>query len=338
MFIPKSILLEQEALNYETGRRIKLRCEEKGIPFKILNSNRVLIEGDNAKEKYEKAKDTLVVGVRKTLEFENCKPSAHYQLPLVTGCMGMCEYCYLNTRLGNRNYIRIYVNTEEILEKAKLYIEKRKPEITIFEGAATSDPIPVEAYTKNLEKAIIFFGKEEYGRFRFVTKYPLVESLLELPHKGHTEIRFSLNTDTVIQQYEHRTASRIQRINGLVKAMKANYPAGVIIAPVFIYENWKTEYTSLLEELRQKMEAEKVGQTPTFEVITHRYTMAAKNRIQDFYPDTTLDMVEENRKFKYGQFGYGKYVYKPEQIQEVKDFFQEKIKAYFPESKILYII
>lgn len=49
-------------------------------------------------------------------------------------------------------------------------------------------------------------------------------------------------------------------------------------------------------------------------------------------------MNEEERKYKYGQFGYGKYVYPKESISEIKDFFEENIKEIFTNCEIKYII
>jgi len=49
-------------------------------------------------------------------------------------------------------------------------------------------------------------------------------------------------------------------------------------------------------------------------------------------------MEDKDRKFKYGQFGYGKYVYTKEQLAEMKDFFQLELKEVFPNSVIKYII
>lgn len=46
--------------------------------------------------------------------------------------MGMCEYCYLNTQMGKRPYTKVYVNTEEILNKAEKYSRERLPEITVL--------------------------------------------------------------------------------------------------------------------------------------------------------------------------------------------------------------
>lgn len=65
-----------------------------------------------------------------------------------------------------------------------------------------------------------------------------------------------------------------------------------------------------------------------FEVISHRFTKRAKDNILSVFPKTTLPMVEENRKFKYGQFGYGKYIYKDEELQNIKKFFRDSITKF----------
>ena len=75
-----------------------------------------------------------------------------------------------------------------------------------------------------------------------------------------------------------------------------------------------------------------------FEVITHRYTTRAKERILEIFPDTTLPMNEEDRQYRHGQFGYGKYVYPKDIMQAVKAFFSEKLPEYFPDCEIKYII
>ena len=181
MFNPKRVIFEKGTLETEVGKNIyNMVKDDKNIEIIHSASNRVKtnIPGDNLHDQYREGKKTLVVGIRKSLKFQCCKPSAHYQLPLVCGCMGQCEYCYLNTQLGDKPFVKVFVNIDDILNQAKKYIDERLPDITIFEGAATSDPIPVEPYTHSLKKAIEFFGKEEYARFRFVTKYNDVDSLL----------------------------------------------------------------------------------------------------------------------------------------------------------------
>lgn len=334
MFLPKRVIFEESALEYEKGRKLLELFQNEKIEIKYSSSGRITgIPGKSSQDMYGEGKNTLVIGVRKTLKFESCKPSAHYQLPLVSGCMGMCEYCYLNTQMGKRPYTKIHVNIEEILEKAKEYIAERTPQTTIFEGAATSDPIPIEPYSGALKSAIEFFGNEENGLFRFVTKFTEVDSLLDLEHNGRTTIRFSINTNKIISSYEHRTPSFEQRLNAAIKTSKSGYPLGFIIAPVFLYENWETEYLSLLEAIRNN-----IGTNVMFEVISHRFTKRAKENILSVFPKTSLPMEEELRKFKFGQFGYGKYIYKDEELNYYKNFFKEHISNLFGAESINYII
>ncbi|MFD3156916.1 spore photoproduct lyase [Haloimpatiens sp. FM7330] len=340
MFVPKVVIFEKGALDYELGDKMYNKFKnDSSVEVIEISSNRVgsHIPGENMYEKYRAGKKTLAVGVKKSLKFQTCKPSAHYQLPLVSGCMGQCEYCYLNTQLGNKPFVRIHVNVDEILNQAQKYIDERSPEITIFEGAATSDPVPVEPYSNALKKTIEYFGNEELARFRFVTKYNDIDGLLDARHNGHTEIRFSLNTDRIINEYEHFTASAEKRIEAAVKLAKHGYPIGFIIAPVFMYENWKEEYKELIDMLYDAL-PKNLNMPIGFEVISHRYTTKAKNTILQIFPETTLPMNDEERKFKYGQFGYGKYVYSKEQLQEMKEFFKVELDNKFKNSDIKYII
>lgn len=336
----KRVFFEKEALDYPMGRQIYQRMKDDGFEVQFLRShNRVTgIPGNTPREAFFQGKSSLVVGVRKTLDFAPCKPSAHYQLPLVTGCEGICEYCYLNTQLGKKPYTRIYVNVEEILSQAAVLISQRKPEITLFEAAATSDPVSVEPYSGSLARAVAFFAEQEYGRLRFVTKFTCIESLLELNHQGHTRIRYSINSDKVIRSYEHRTPRLQQRLQALSRIIAAGYPSGVIIAPVILAPGWRQDYRELLQQL-----ADYLDYSPeldfAFEVISHRFTARARSNILEVFPQTDLPMDEtSDRKYKYGQFGYGKYVYTDELLAEMKDFFTEQINRLFPQAAINYLI
>ncbi|MPM41686.1 Spore photoproduct lyase [bioreactor metagenome] len=188
-----------------------------------------------------------------------------------------------------------------------------------------------------MKRTIEFFAKSEYGRFRFVTKFDDVDTLLDIEHKGKTEARFTINTRKVIEDYEKRTGSREKRIEASVKMMKSGYPVGYIIAPVFMYENWEEDYRNLLIYLSEKIPSN-LKYPITFEVISHRYTTRAKNIINEVFPDNTLPMKDDDRTYKYGQFGYGKFVYPKESLSYMKKFFTENIEEIFPDAEIKYII
>lgn len=340
MFIPKRIIFEKDVLSYPIAQQVMEMFKSKpGIEIIHLSSNRIKehIPGDDLYTQFRQGKKTLVVGTKKSLKFQSCKPSAHYQLPLVSGCMGQCEYCYLNTNLGDKPFIRVHANVDDVLNQAEKYIKERSPKITLFEGSATSDPIPVEPYTHALQKTIEYFGGHNHGRFRFVTKYNDIDTLIGIAHNEKTEARFSINTSYIINTYEKGTASRDKRIEASIKMAEAGYPVGFLIAPVFIYPNWQKEYCELLHILKEKL-PKQLKFPVTFEVISHRYTTVAKNRILQVFPESTLPMNDEERKYKYGQFGYGKYVYPSEELSQIKTFFSDQIEKIFSNKEVKYII
>jgi spore photoproduct lyase len=341
VFVPHRVVFEEAALEYPIGQKIWqiFKTDYSKTTVEILKAKQRIsgMRGITPREAYAEGKRTLIVGVRKTLNFQSCKPSAHFQLPLVTGCMGQCEYCYLNTHFGKNPYIRVYVNLDDILNQTRNYIEQRKPDPTIFEGAATSDPVPVEPYTGSLAETIGFFASQEHGSFRFVTKYTDIESLCAIQHQGKTTVRFSINTEHIIKSYEHATPSLPKRLEAAQKICQADYPLGFIIGPVITCEGWKQDYLNMLSMVSQYLSGRE-KQKLSFEIISHRYTTRAKNIIHTIYPHTSLPMDDDKRQYKYGQFGYGKYIYPHEQMQEIKDFFIHNIKAFFPHASLNYII
>jgi len=58
----------------------------------------------------------------------------------------------------------------------------------------------------------------------------------------------------------------------------------------------------------------------------------------EVFPDTTLPMNESERKFKFGQFGYGKYVYPKSTLEEMDELFRRELDKYFPGAKVEYLV
>ncbi|WP_255298392.1 spore photoproduct lyase [Brevibacillus dissolubilis] len=331
------VFFEPGALEYPLGKELYARYEQEGIPIKMTTSHNQVrgIPGETDTEQYRNAKRTLVVGVRKTMKFEQSKPSAEYAIPLATGCAAHCHYCYLNTNVGTKPYIRVYVNTDEILAQAQKYIKEREPEITRFEAACTSDPIGIEHITGNLKRTIEFMGEQPLGRLRFVTKFHHVDSLLDAKHNKHTRFRFSMNADYVIKNFEPGTSTFEQRIEAAEKVARAGYPLGFILAPLYWFEGWQEGYTDLLERLSSKLSDEAKSDL-TFELIQHRFTKIAKSLILARYPKTKLEMNEEERKYKWGKYGKGKYVYPDLKAHALKAHMEKEIQRLFPMARIEY--
>lgn len=336
-FVPELVYIEPKALDYPLGRDLKEKFDAMGIEIRETTSHNQVrnLPGENDFQKYRMAKSTLVVGVRKTLKFDTSKPSAEYAIPFATGCMGHCHYCYLQTTMGSKPYIRTYVNVEEIFEAAERYMKERAPEETRFEASCTSDIVGVDHLTHTLKQAIEYFGRSDYGRLRFVTKFAHVDHLLDAEHQGRTRFRFSMNADYVIKYLEPGTSRLEERIEAAVKVAEAGYPLGFIIAPIYLYEDWKEGYRVLFEKLHEKLPASATDDL-TFELIQHRFTKPAKRVIQKNYPMTKLEMDEEKRKYKWGRYGIGKYVYQMDEQADIQQTLGGYIEQYFPNAALEY--
>ncbi|MDQ6598239.1 spore photoproduct lyase [Bacillus salipaludis] len=336
-FIPQLVYVEPGALDYPLGKELVTKFEDMGVEVRETTSHNQIrnLPGDTDFQRYRIAKSTLVIGVRKTLKFDTSKPSAEYAIPFVTGCMGHCHYCYLQTTMGSKPYIRTYVNLDDIFEAAENYMKERAPDPTRFEASCTSDVVGVDHLTHTLKKAIEFFGQTEYGKLRFVTKFAHVDHLLDAKHNGRTRFRFSMNDDYIIKTFEPGTSRQNERIEAAGKVAEAGYPLGFIIAPIYLHDGWKQGYKEMFEKLESEL-SNTAKKDLTFEMIQHRFTKPAKRVIEKNYPMTKLELDESKRKWKWGRYGIGKYVYTDEEQEDIKDTLGSYISTFFPQAKIEY--
>lgn len=334
---PDRVYFEPATRKTTIGKRVLEYCERNGIPILETTSHNQVrgLPGKDERSKFAAAKKTLIVGTKKSLKLDVCKPSAHYQFSLMTNCPGVCEYCYLFTTQGKKPYVRVYVNMEELFDTIDRYIEKRLPHATVFEAASTGDPLGVEHITGSLKDTIEHFGKLKRGKLRVVTKFSNVESLLDAKHNKNTRFRFTINSNYVIENFEHNVDSLSERLTAAEKMARAEYPLGFIIAPIMLHDNWKSEYKEMIELLYSHMPL-KEKSFFTFELIQHRFTMNAKKVIEERFPRTKLDMDPDKRVKKWGKYGRVKYIYSKQEANEIKEYISSLIKKFFPHAHIQY--
>lgn len=340
LWMPRRVLFTPDALEEGYGREILERVESLNIPVELLTSNRITgLRGADERETYRLAKTTLAIvkAPPSQLKLQPIPPSADWQFHLAQGCPAHCHYCYLAGSLSGPPVIRAYANLPEILENLPNYIQPGK--LTTFEASCYTDPLSIEHLTGGLQKTIAFFGTLPDAQLRFVTKFTAVDQLLQVPHNGHTRSRISINAPEVARRLEGgvpRVEARIAALRKLALPRSEGggaYPTGVVLAPIMPIPGWEQHYTALLDQL-----ADALAFAPdiSFELITHRFTEGSRDLLQQWYPNTTLDMSEANRTKKFNKFGGTKYVFEKGIMQQMKSFFYEGIKSRLPQAQILY--
>jgi len=312
------------------------------LPVEELPRDRLTgLRGEDERETYAIAKRTLAVVVAPPSHFKlsPIPPSADWQFHLAEGCPAHCQYCYLAGSLSGPPVVRVFANLPEILENLPPYEARGNGAEQSFEASCYTDPLGIEHLTGSLAETIRWFGTRAQARLRYTTKFDNVDSILNLPHNGHTRCRASVNADAVSRRFEGGVATVPRRLAALRRlAMPrteggGGYPVGLVIAPIMPEGDWRADYGKLLDD------AEVALNFPcdlTFELIMHRFTSGSKEVITSWYPNTKLDLDEATRDQKRNKFGGVKYVHVRDTMREVRAFFESEIARRFPRARVLY--
>mgnify|MGYP000207101421 CR=1 FL=1 len=332
MFKPQFIYFEPNINDYELGR--KLMNKYKDIPkFEIDNHNNIEEMRNKPNKEFANMKRNLIIGVRKTHKYVENHKTSDFLVPYTSsGCTASCLYCYLVCNYNKCSYLRLFVNREQMLDKIIKTAEKADRNLN-FEIGSNSDLILENTITNNLEWTIKNFSQTKKGMLTFPTKFDMVDSILNLNHKGKVTIRMSVNPEEIINRVELGTSRLENRIKAINKLKEAGYKVGLLIAPVIFVENWKELYLNLIQRLSREL-SYKVKKELFFEIIFMTYSYVHTKINEEAFPNA-INLYDRNLMKSRGR---GKYMYKDDLRNEGKKFFIDNLHKYFPESKIEYIV
>lgn len=326
-----AVYYEPDSLSYPLGKQLKDQFSAlPWVPVESHNSIAEMQRQENAM--FPSMKRNLIVGIRKTHRYVENHKVSDYLVPYTSsGCTAMCLYCYLVCHYNKCAYLRLFVNREQMLDRLiKKGTRSQRP--LTFEIGSNSDLVLENTITGNLIYTISRFAEEGVGKLTFPTKFHMVDSLLDLPHKGNVIFRMSVNPQPLISRIELGTSPLQQRIEAVNRMCEAGYPCGLLIAPVMLVEGWQAMYTALLEQLQEGL-SQKMRQQMFIEIIlmTYSYVHRAINR--EAFPQA---MELYDSQLMTGR-GRGRYCYRPEARAGAEAFFRSEIRRILGDVKILYI-
>ena len=351
LWVPKQVLITRSAAEQPYAAEIIRRCEAAGATnIEVLPGDRLTgLAAGTGREAYARAKSTLAVvvappSVRKP---QPIPPSADWRIDLARGCPAHCQYCYLAGSLSGPPITRVYANLDEVLDGMATHAGRgtvtsgtaaRGHEGTTFELSCYTDPLGIEHLTGALATAVSRVGAGAYGpdiALRFTTKFAVLGDLPDLDHQRRTRVRFSVNAAAVARRFEGGTSPTPDRLAALRTLALAGYPVGLTIAPVMPVPGYADEYGTLLEQVATALHG-----VPdldlTAEIITHRFTPASKDVLLSWYPQTKLEMDEDQRSQKRSKFGGVKYVYPRAVMAELRSWFETALAERLPAATLLY--
>ncbi|MBM4079442.1 MAG: hypothetical protein FJ278_07060 [Planctomycetes bacterium] len=157
------------------------------------------------------------------------------------GCFHKCGYCSYGRAIA------LALNVEEILEhvdglmakvQQKVYVQDNETDALILEPEYGLCRALVEHFARLKDRYIILFSKSDN-----------VDFLLNLDHKGHTIMLWSLTSPLVSRRIDRGTATTEERLAAARECQQAGYPVRLKLKPIIPVANWRQEATDTLEKL-----------------------------------------------------------------------------------------
>jgi spore photoproduct lyase len=225
--------------------------------------NRVALEAADLLELHQRGKRTLVLGVhrsavRQSQEDGNTCPNYCHFSPYGF-CPYGCHYCYLAGTQGVRfsPTVKVFVNLPEIMAEVDR-VARSIGQPTAFYLGKLQDGLALDPLTGYSRTLVPFFAEHPFARMTLLTKSLDISNLLDLDHRGHTILSWSLNPDEVIAQFEENTPPLAARLAAMKACAAAGYPMRAVIMPIVPIAGWEAAYARLLESLLSQVPLERL--------------------------------------------------------------------------------
>jgi DNA repair photolyase len=193
-----------------------------------------------------------------------------------------------------------FVNYDKMFKEIVSFDRLNVPDVLrVLNLGELCDPLAVEDITGFAEEVIPFVAEEtNKAKLLFLTKSDRIDSLLDLTHRNKTIISFSVNTDKVYQQLEHRTASPEARLMAAKKLQQTGYEIRIRIDPVIYYSTWKKDYIDLVEKIFTYVKPERIT------IGEYRPSKGLASHISSRFPDSPLlrinsGLISDGTKLRY---------------------------------------
>jgi spore photoproduct lyase len=174
-------------------------------------------------------------------------------------CPYDCKYCYLAGTPGVRfsPAVKIFLNLGEMLSQIdRAAASAGQP--TAFYLGKLQDGLALDPLTGYMRTMIPFFAGQRFARLTLLTKSADVENLLDLDHRGHTILSWSLNPPEVSRIFEANTPPVESRIEAMCRCAAAGYPIRAVVMPVIPVPDWDLVYSGFIEQLLNRVRLERI--------------------------------------------------------------------------------
>ena len=158
------------------------------------------------------------------------------------GCFHRCAYCFVDP------HFLIACDLETLADRIPEYCA-RYPRQKLFKFDNWTDTIVLEPEYGASALLVPLFAELDERYLLLYTKSDNVDHLLNLDHKGHTIINWSLSTRAQSRTIEINTPDTLARIEAMRRCAAAGYTVRARISPIVPLAGWRAEFSDLVDAL-----------------------------------------------------------------------------------------
>ena len=212
----------------------------KNQNFKIQKSNPSLIIAEKKENFVLKTPDNFTIGFKKNYYFSH-----------MLNCIYDCKYCFLQGMYNSANYV-LFINYNDFKKKISQIANNSKEPICFFSGY-DCDSLALEKLTNFVDSFLDFFRKFNNIYLEIRTKSSNIEIFKKKEVAKNIIIAFSLNPDSIINNFEIKTPSLNKRINSILELQRMGWQIGLRFDPIIYTKNFKNIYNDFFETIFEKL-------------------------------------------------------------------------------------
>jgi spore photoproduct lyase len=238
------------------------------------------------------------------------------------GCFHKCRYC------PRGRVSTIMLNVEEWMERVDQLLADN-PWQKVIRFDVETDCLILEPEYGICRDLVEHFAEMDDRYLILFSKSDNVDFLLDLEHKGHTIMLWTLSTPIVSRRIEVDTATTEERIEAARKCQAAGYPVRFKFKPIVPTRNWRQDATDMLEKLFAAVQPDNLS----METLFFRNTEELKNMFDEELLDPEFVKMMEEHEAKNGIDDPYKSIPEPFRI-EIYEYYAAEVKRLSPQTPI----
>ena len=289
LYNPEIIFIDKDCVDLPLTQRV-LRNAASVIHRVVDSKEEVLSEIKLSRDPVSEGKKYVLI-TRQKGDFVKrcpCTPNyigcRYYIINSDLNCPLDCTYCILQLYLDH-SLVTIHANSDDLWKDLDRFFEKVGRRTVRIGTGELGDSLVLDHLTERSKDLISYFRRKKNALFELKTKTVNIRHILKTDPADNIIIAWSLNSERMAGEEEHRAPSVADRIQAAASVADRGYRLAFHFDPLIFYYGWKDGYGEVIDKLFRTIKPEQIA---WISLGSLRFPPHLKNIIRKRFPATKI--------------------------------------------------